>query len=51
MGLNFNINNLAHKITPVGNELLDFEQNNKKLGTILINFEVEYATDAFNPYS
>ncbi len=51
MGQNFNLNNLAHKITPVENELLDFEQGNKKQGTVLIKFEVEYATKAFQPYS
>ncbi len=50
MGQNFNVNNLAHKITPVDNELLDFEQGNKKFGTILLRFEVEYATKAFQPY-
>ncbi len=51
MGCNFNINNLAHKITPVENDLLDFEQGNKKYGTILMKFEIEYATEAFKPYT
>lgn len=51
MGEKFNINNLAHKITPLDNELLDFEKGNKKFGTILIRFEIEYSTKAFQPYS
>ncbi len=51
IGRNFNLNNLAHKITPVDNELLDFEKGNKSFGTILLRFEVEYATKAFQPYS
>lgn len=51
MGEKFNVNNLAHKITPVDNELLDFETGNKKFGTISLRFEIEYATKAFQPYS
>jgi hypothetical protein len=51
MGSNQNLGGLAHKVTPVDNELLDFEKVNNKFGSVLIRFEVEYATKAFQPYS
>lgn len=51
MGRNQNLDNLAHHVKPVQNELLDFEKVNKKFGTVLLRFEVEYATKAFQPYS
>jgi hypothetical protein len=51
MGENQNIGGLAHLVRPVQNELLDFEKGNKKFGTVLLRFEVQYATNAFQPYS
>ena len=51
MGSNQNLGGLAHLVRPVQNELLDFEKLNNKFGSILIRFEVEYATKAFQPYT
>jgi hypothetical protein len=51
MGSNQNLGGLVYKVTPVDNELLDFEKVNNKLGSVLIRFEVEYATKAFQPYT
>jgi hypothetical protein len=51
LGQNYTINGLVHKITPVENELLNFEITNKKFGTILLKFELQYVTKAFQPYS
>jgi len=46
-----NLGGLIFTITPVNNELLDFEKGNKRFGTILLSFNIEYATKAFQPYS
>ena len=51
MGSNQNLGGLVHIVKPVQNELLEFEKINKKFGSVLIRFEVEYATKAFQPYS
>lgn len=51
MGSNQNLGGLAHLVKPVDNELLAFEKGNNKLGSVLIRFEVEYATKAFQPYT
>ncbi len=51
IGQNCTINGLVHNVKPVENELLGFGQVNKKFGTILMKFEVEYATKTFQPYT
>lgn len=51
MGSNQNLGGLAHLVRPVQNELLDFEKMNNKFGSVLIRFEVAYATKAFQPYT
>ena len=51
MGGNQNLGGLVHIVKPIQNELLEFEKINKKFGSVLMRFEVEYATKAFQPYS
>jgi hypothetical protein len=51
IGQNCSLGGLTTNIKPVENELLDFEKANKKFGTILMKFEVQYITKAFQPYS
>lgn len=51
IGQNCTLGGLAVNVRPVENELLDFEKANKKFGTILMKFEVQYITKAFQPYS
>ncbi len=51
IGQNCTLNGLVTNLKPVENELLDFEQANKKFGTITMTFEVEYITKSFQPYT
>ena len=51
MGKNLTLDNLAHLVKPIQNELIEFEKTNKKFGSVLIRLEIEYATKAFQPYS
>jgi hypothetical protein len=51
IGQNCSLGGLAVNVRPVENELLDFEQSNKKFGTISMTFEIQYITKAFQPYS
>lgn len=51
MGKNCTVNGLAYNVTPIENELLDFEKADKKFGTISLQFTVWYRTKAFQPYS
>lgn len=51
IGQNCSLGGLTVNIRPVENELLDFEKTNKKFGTILMKFEIQYITKAFQPYS
>lgn len=51
IGQNCSLGGLTTNIRPVENELLDFEKANKKFGTILMRFEIQYITKAFQPYS
>jgi len=50
IGQNCTLDGLIVNITPVSNSLLDFEQANKKFGTISMEFTVQYITDKFKPY-
>lgn len=51
IGQNCSLGGLTVNISPVEVELLDFGQANKRFGTILMRFEVQYITKAFQPYS
>ncbi len=51
MGENCTINGLVFNITPVSNELLDFGRADKKFGAISLQFEADYQTAAFKPYT
>jgi hypothetical protein len=50
IGLNIGLGGLVYNVKPVQNELLDFEQADRKFGTISMQLEVEYVTKAFQPY-
>ncbi len=50
LGQNVTLGGLVYNIRPVEIELLNFEKTDKNFGTVLINFEVEYSTELFQPY-
>ncbi len=51
IGQNSTLDDLVVNIRPIENELLNFEKAAKTFGTILMMFEVQYITKAFQPYS
>jgi len=51
IGQNITLGGLVTNVTPIQNTLLNFGKADKKFGTISMEFEVQYITKVFKPYS